>query len=61
MYSVRATNKKGGFFLATIADPKEADAKHEFLWNERDTEGNLKWGMVSTTKITEPWAMKEAV
>ena len=60
MYSVRATNKKW-IFLATIADPKEADAKHEFLWNERDAEGNLKWGMVSTTKITEPWAMKEAV
>tara|TARA_B100000927_G_scaffold143970_1_gene116184 strand:- start:4744 stop:4929 length:186 start_codon:yes stop_codon:yes gene_type:complete len=61
MYSVRATNKRGGFFLATIKDPKEADAKHKALWHERDSEGNLKWGMVSTTKITEPWAMKEAV
>tara|TARA_Y100000592_G_scaffold79340_1_gene125073 strand:- start:130 stop:324 length:195 start_codon:yes stop_codon:yes gene_type:complete len=59
VWRVRATNSRGGFYQEVFNCPLEADAKHANLWTERDIDGNLKYSMVSTKRITEAWANKE--
>ena len=59
VWRVRATNPRGGFYQEVFNCPLEAVAKHSNLWTERDTDGNLKYSMVSTKRITEAWANKE--
>ncbi len=59
VWCVRASNARGTLYQEVFNCPYEADAKHSNLWNERDTDGQLKWSMVSTKRITEAWANKE--
>lgn len=59
VWRVKASNARGGLYLETFNCPLEADAKHSNLWTERDIDGNLKYSMVSTKRITEAWANKE--
>jgi len=61
VWRVKASNARGGLYLETFNCPYEADAKHSNLWTERNSDGQLKWSMVSTKRVMEAWANKENV
>ena len=53
-FQVYASNAKGDFHSEVVETARQADIRHNFLWNEEDRNGSKIWSMVRTTDLDAP-------